>query len=592
MTDEIDNTEWGIDRRTVLKGMGAVSAAGFVGVPAFSGSAAAQTTTETSEITLSWSRSHETGDDVKYSDTLGGAVDAARGLATSNQDVWNGDKYYQADEGQYLDDIDFDYATWEHWNPNGEGAASDALCADPEDYPTEQDGNEIYQTRKFETAFDLPDGVSPEDVTNITLSSPADGPDGQDIIPINDNFYVNLNGGEVRRGGTACPAGNIGEYCPAYRNEDYDTNPQLVVSDGWYFDGTLSFDQSDLEEKDNTLELIVEEVCKWGGTTRLDLTIEYVPTCTVDLLAGQDIDVGSVSITGPEDDDLTVTYETNGDWYLSETHLEVVNDPAEFPTAGNNNPKVGQFEYGQTYGPGMQTDSFTVDVSDLEAPYHVAAHAVVYHVDCGTAGDPSFWASSVADYDLGTQKDGDPIPDDRDDPVNALGAPDGDFVSLGFDNPGTDPDDPGYVVFEFDDPVYNSGDDADVFLQEVTFGRDSYPEELADVYVSPVGEDTFIHAGQISNKDSYDGNAGLGAVGIPDGIVAVDAVKVVDATDPDNFEGDDDADGYDLDAVGADCLVDQEETAWGDGCPFTERGNWATYTVFNPDGDKCGCPEE
>lgn len=41
MTEETDDTKWGIDRRTVLKSMGAASAAGLVGVPAFSGSVAA-----------------------------------------------------------------------------------------------------------------------------------------------------------------------------------------------------------------------------------------------------------------------------------------------------------------------------------------------------------------------------------------------------------------------------------------------------------------------------------------------------------------------------------------------------------------------
>lgn len=306
--------------------------------------------------------------------------------------------------------------------------------------------------------------------------------------------------------------------------------------------------------------------------------------CETALLAGQDIDVGTVTmeLNGTT---LTVTFQTDDDWYLSETHLEVVDDPDNFPTAGQNNPQVGQFSYGDTYGPGIQMDDFDVDVSGLSEPYYIAAHAVVYHVDCRTASPPSFWASTVAEKSLGTQKDGDPIPADRADATNALGAPDGDFLSLGFDE--------GYAVFEFDHPVYNGSGEADIFLQEVTFGRDTYPEELADVYVSPVDGDGFVYAGQVSNKDSYGSTPGLGAVGIPDGIVAVDAVKVVNATDPNNFTGSGglgpDADGYDLDAVGANCLVDQEETAWGDGCAFNANGgNWATYFVY--DGQNCGCP--
>jgi len=52
MTDETDNAEWGIDRRTVLKSMGAVSAAGLVGLPVFSRRVAASAhTTETLYLT-------------------------------------------------------------------------------------------------------------------------------------------------------------------------------------------------------------------------------------------------------------------------------------------------------------------------------------------------------------------------------------------------------------------------------------------------------------------------------------------------------------------------------------------------------------
>lgn len=308
--------------------------------------------------------------------------------------------------------------------------------------------------------------------------------------------------------------------------------------------------------------------------------------CEVDLLAGQDIDVGSVT-TEVDGDVVTVTFETTDDWYLAETHVEVVDDPSKFPTGGNGNPKVGHFDDGgAVYGPGVQTDSFDIDAnaeddSDEGPPYYVGAHAVVYHVDCDGEGESSFWATNVLESALGTQKDGDVIPDDRDDVGDALGAPDGEFVSLGFG---------GSLTVEFDAPVYNAPGDEDILVGEVTFGRSSYPEEKADVMVRPVGEDSFVAAGQVRNHDDFDGSSpGVGAVGIPDGIIAIDAVKLVDATDPDDFSNGD-ADGYDVDAVGASCLVDQEETAWGDGCRFTDRGNWATYTVVG--SDVCGCRDE
>lgn len=310
--------------------------------------------------------------------------------------------------------------------------------------------------------------------------------------------------------------------------------------------------------------------------------------CEVDLLAGQDTPVGTVT-TGLSSDELTVTYDTDANWYLAETHLDVVDEFDDFPLAGKNNPKVGQFEYGETYGPGMQTDSFTVDVSDLDSPYLVAAHAVVYHVDCGTAGEPSFWATEI-DADLGTQKDGNDIQDKYADPTVVPGEPndehqiDNAFLSLGFG---------GSATVEFEGPVYNTDGDDDIFVYETTGSSsgvwDRYSEEKAEVYVREVGSDSFVYAGEVSNKDTVDGWEGLGTVGIPSDIVAVDAVKIVDNTDED-LHGDD-ANGYDLNAVGADCIVDQEETAWGDGCRFTDRGNWATYTELNPDEGVCGCEE-
>jgi hypothetical protein len=101
------------------------------------------------------------------------------------------------------------------------------------------------------------------------------------------------------------------------------------------------------------------------------------PECVVDLYAGQTIPSGTVSFS-LAGDILTVTYTTSGDWRLQETHLDVVGDFCDFPTAGNDNPKVGQFAYSETHDD-VTTYTYEVDVSGLEGvpPYLVAAHAVV-----------------------------------------------------------------------------------------------------------------------------------------------------------------------------------------------------------------------
>ncbi|MCI5221278.1 MAG: hypothetical protein D3924_00995 [Candidatus Electrothrix sp. AR4] len=79
---------------------------------------------------------------------------------------------------------------------------------------------------------------------------------------------------------------------------------------------------------------------------------------SVDLIAGQHIDVGSVSVElenlygNIEDpvDTLVVTYETDDGWYLDETHLWVkTNDQPTIPANKKGNPKIGNFPYISEY---------------------------------------------------------------------------------------------------------------------------------------------------------------------------------------------------------------------------------------------------
>lgn len=66
MTEQNDTDEWGIDRRTVLKGVGAASVTGFVGLPAVSGGVAAANGTETMTVrsgTSSTVTGYRAGDD-------------------------------------------------------------------------------------------------------------------------------------------------------------------------------------------------------------------------------------------------------------------------------------------------------------------------------------------------------------------------------------------------------------------------------------------------------------------------------------------------------------------------------------------------
>lgn len=105
------------------------------------------------------------------------------------------------------------------------------------------------------------------------------------------------------------------------------------------------------------------------------LTDICAEACEVTLYAGQDIDVGTVSLS-LEGETLTVTYSTTGNWTISETHLDVVESFCDFPLAGNDNPKVGQFAESGSHDVVSEV-TYDVDVSGLEPPYLVATHAAV-----------------------------------------------------------------------------------------------------------------------------------------------------------------------------------------------------------------------
>lgn len=299
----------------------------------------------------------------------------------------------------------------------------------------------------------------------------------------------------------------------------------------------------------------------------------------VPLCAGQNMDVGTVSVWN-NDDNLYVKYETTGDWVMTETHLEVVTTDDWFPVTKTGNPKVGHFTWSEEHDPWVTEYTYTIDLGDWGpcTDLYIAAHAVVYKL-VGEGCESPQWASSVVGYNQGTLRNGNPVTDPaRIDPDKALGTPDAStsppaigFYSLGYVTNGD-----GWLELSFDYPVFNAAGD-DIVVYEVTWGRPSYPVEKAEVWVQADGD--WYLAGEVTNKDN---GTGIGSVSIPDGILLVNAVKLVDSTDDPNLSGS--ADGYDVDAVGACYLVEQEETAWGDGCEgerFTERGNWATYFTYH-----------
>lgn len=146
-------------------------------------------------------------------------------------------------------------------------------------------------------------------------------------------------------------------------------------------------------------------------------------------------------------------------------------------------------------------------------------------------------AEVVVSSAQGTLNNGDAITDvTRTNPSNALGAANGSFFSLGKQ---------GTVTLSFSQYVIDVPG-TDISVHEITNGRDTYPEERADVAVSQDGV-TWINVGTASGLDLGTGVSEFDFSGT--GYAWIKYVRISDAT---NFAiHDGTADGYDLDAVDA-----------------------------------------
>jgi len=100
----------------------------------------------------------------------------------------------------------------------------------------------------------------------------------------------------------------------------------------------------------------------------------------VDLIAGQHINVGTVSVSN-DDENLYVTYETSGNWYLTETHL-FVGKESDIPLNGGGNPKIGHFPYSESHDD-LKTFTYTIELNDLDECFSVVSHAVVERIENG-----------------------------------------------------------------------------------------------------------------------------------------------------------------------------------------------------------------
>ena len=152
------------------------------------------------------------------------------------------------------------------------------------------------------------------------------------------------------------------------------------------------------------------------------------------------------------------------------------------------------------------------------------------------------WADAVEDFDQGNKKGGAAVNANRSDATAALGESDwsdGDsdgFVSLGFG---------GTITVEFDKFVPDT-DGGDISIHEATNGA-NYPEESALIEVSQNGSD-WKTVGTASNMDDVSTRVSYFDISST-GWSWIKFVRVTDTTD--STPHNNDADGFDLDAVDA-----------------------------------------
>jgi hypothetical protein len=129
---------------------------------------------------------------------------------------------------------------------------------------------------------------------------------------------------------------------------------------------------------------------------------DFTDDTVVDLMAGQHILAGTVTVSN-DYDNIYVTYQTTGDWFLRETHVDIETSYNGFPTTKSGNPKVGNFAYKMSHNPPVQTYTYTIPFDFTEGDViYFAAHAVVtsatYGTETGWAGCLDFPGNNWATY--------------------------------------------------------------------------------------------------------------------------------------------------------------------------------------------------
>jgi hypothetical protein len=137
--------------------------------------------------------------------------------------------------------------------------------------------------------------------------------------------------------------------------------------------------------------------CSDGGPTNPAMEMELTPSLSVvivgtgstPLIAGQHYEVGTVEVWN-DATNLYVTYNVDAGWLLCEAHLAVADKEEDIPQTKKGNPIPGQFQFGGEFDPCLLgSKTFTIPLADLPDvdDFTIAAHAVVAGV--GSCQEPA-----------------------------------------------------------------------------------------------------------------------------------------------------------------------------------------------------------
>jgi hypothetical protein len=207
------------------------------------------------------------------------------------------------------------------------------------------------------------------------------------------------------------------------------------------------------------------------------------------LIAGQSIPAGSVVVEN-DAQYLYVTYQTDGTWLITETHLDVATRPEDLKQTSKGNAVPGRFAYKSEHDPGVTTVTHTIDLTAWPSgtQLFLAAHSVVVSV----SGSETAWAEGLdfpganwATYFSYEVQSCDPppvepgvidiLPTTIDVPENGV------FITLQLNRSGGS-DGQATVSLVTNDMTATGGDDYETVATTVTFD-DGETEKYIDVYI-------------------------------------------------------------------------------------------------------------